>query len=135
MCYVDEKGTHLPFENKVILKEELLKKKRGPRGSGVPKKLNIKSLNNKSKKAAQLPKLTEYVAPEKPHYLYVDVIAKKSDIITGQTSGYVEIALDKLIRSGIFELNGITNLCIWSDGCGKVQLLFIGVIFIPLFNP
>lgn len=121
LCYIDEKGTHLPFESDVELKEELIKKKRKAKGTGVAKKVNIRTENEKKKKARQLPKLGEYKAPEKPFYLYVDVIAKKSEILIGQTSGYVEIALEKLMTSGIFELNGIKHLCIWSDGCGKVS--------------
>jgi hypothetical protein len=46
-----------------------------------------------------LPHDKEAVAPEKPFYLYIDVIATKSDVIIGQTSDYVEVALTKLMSS------------------------------------
>jgi hypothetical protein len=130
--FTSEDGFHIPFE--IGIKKEsdyevipetrtskkAIKKKRAKKGTYASRPLNLKDLNEMKKAVQQLPKRETDKKIDRPFYYYFDIIAEKSDTITGQTSKYVELALKMLIDSGLFSSNGISTLNIWSDGCGKV---------------
>jgi hypothetical protein len=97
---------------------------RAPKGSGPPKRVNVRVRNQAAKDRVLVDQPERKKVDDKCYYYYIDIVAKKDDIIDGQTSDYVRQALELVIGTGIFRRNGITKLSIWSDGCGKVLILF-----------
>jgi hypothetical protein len=114
------KGTKVPFEKDAKpMKSAPEKKKRERGGDREPKKQSVSEQNRRAKLTPKIAKVQLAQDSDKPNYVYIDFIAKKSDIIDGQTSDYVRVALDMLFDCRLFSRNGIKTVTIWSDGCGK----------------
>jgi hypothetical protein len=79
---------------------------------------NLRDINQAPRFERQIPWEHEQKRPEASFKLYVDVIAGKVGSIA-QNSDYVSRAFQLLVSSGLFAVNGLTELTWWSDGCGK----------------
>jgi len=133
--YLPEKeGIEIPFSEEVVVKPEANPHKRKRRtkeeiardeANGVPrpprKLSNLAEENQASKELPQLPDVQGQAQREfkSPFIHYFDFIAVNGQTIDGQTTSFVEVSIQKLVDGGLFSANGITELLIWSDGCGK----------------
>lgn len=117
-----KEGKHIPFElARKVIPEGPDPKERAPKGTFEARPISISQLNTRlrsSPRLAQAPKPTRN--NDKPYYTYFDIIALKTGGVIGQTSAFVKEALELLRECGLFSTNGLEEIKMWSDGCGKV---------------
>jgi hypothetical protein len=117
----------LPFDSKPFEMPPTVKKKRRTKEEiaaseekPVKNSLNLRMQLQSTRKSRKIPFTSEPATPDTPFIVYFDFVCEKQENVL-QNDVYVRRSTEVLVNSGLFQLNGITELEWFSDGCGKVQ--------------
>jgi hypothetical protein len=124
----------LPFESKPFESPALVKRKRRTKeeiaesdDKPVKNSVNLRMALQAARKSRKIPFTSEPATPDTPFIVYFDFVCEKLEHVR-QNDVYVRRSTEVLVEHGLFQLNGITELEWFSDGCGKVlppNLIFL----------
>ena len=116
----------LPFESKPFESPAPVKRKRRTKEEiaashekPVENSVNLRMKLQGTRKSRKIPFTSEPTTPDKPFIVYFDFVCEKLEHVS-QNDVYVRRSTEVLVEHGLFQLNGITELEWFSDGCGKV---------------